>query len=232
MRIYIRHIILTLAVLTAGYSSAQIHEIGVTVGGTNYVGDVGKTNFIDPQDVGYGIIYRWNRSPRHAWRVNYNFLKISGDDTKADSALRQARGLNFDNAIHELSVGLEFNFLEFDLHNDWFTFTPYLYTGITGFQYEEKYINGFGNSVKTEDKTNLAIPLSFGAKALINKQFVISAEVGFRYTFTDNLDGSNPISNNYSAYRFGNQNTNDWYFFSGLSITYTFGSNPCYCEPQ
>src|SRR5690606_34345299 len=116
MRIYIRHIILTLAVLTAGYSSAQIHEIGVTVGGTNYVGDVGKTNFIDPQDVGYVIINLRYRSPRHAWRVNYNLLKISCDDTKADSALLQARALNFDHTIHKLSVGLEFNFLEFDLH--------------------------------------------------------------------------------------------------------------------
>ncbi len=232
MRIFIKHIITGIVALTATCASAQIHEIGVTVGATNYVGDVGKTTFIDPQDVGYGLVYRWNRSPRHSWRINYNFIKISGDDTQASSELRQMRGLNFDNSIHELSLGLEFNFLEFDLHNDWFTFTPYLYAGVTGLQYEEKHFNGYNKSVKTEDKTSFALPMSFGAKALINKKLVVSAEVGFRYTFTDNLDGSYPSSNNYAANRFGNTNTNDWYFFSGVSVTYTFGNNPCYCEPQ
>ena len=34
---------------------------------------------------------------------------------------------------------------------------------------------------------------------------------------------------NLSALRFGNLNNNDWYVFSGITLTYTFGEKPCYC---
>ena len=30
-------------------------------------------------------------------------------------------------------------------------------------------------------------------------------------------------------FSFGNINNNDWYMFSGITLTYTFGTNPCYC---
>ena len=30
--------------------------------------------------------------------------------------------------------------------------------------------------------------------------------------------------------RFGNFNNNDWYVFSGFTLTYTFGRKPCYCN--
>ena len=61
------------------------------------------------------------------------------------------------------------------------------------------------------------------------QNFVIGAEVGFRYTFTDNLDGSNPKNDNFETLRFGNLNSNDWYVFTGLTLTYTFGKNPRFC---
>jgi hypothetical protein len=68
-----------------------------------------------------------------------------------------------------------------------------------------------------------------GVKANIFENFVVGAEVGARYTFTDNLDGSNPENENFKNWRFGNLNSNDWYVFSGITLTYTFGQNPCFC---
>ena len=70
---------------------------------------------------------------------------------------------------------------------------------------------------------------SLGIKGRFFQNFVIGAEVGFRYTFTDNLDGSNPKNDNFETLRFGNLNSNDWYVFTGLTLTYTFGKNPCFC---
>jgi hypothetical protein len=54
-------------------------------------------------------------------------------------------------------------------------------------------------------------------------------EIGARYTFTDNLDGSNPKNKNFETLKFGNLNSKDWYVFSGVTLTYTFGKNPCFC---
>jgi hypothetical protein len=46
--------------------------------------------------------------------------------------------------------------------------------------------------------------------------------MGARYTLTDNLDGSKKKESLKSS-QFGNINNNDWYVFSGLTLTYTFG---------
>ena len=68
-----------------------------------------------------------------------------------------------------------------------------------------------------------------GLKTRLVRNIIIGVEVGARYTFSDNLDGSNPINENLEVYKFGNLNSNDWYVFSGFTLTYTFGKNPCFC---
>ena len=73
----------------------------------------------------------------------------------------------------------------------------------------------------------IAIPMTAGAKYRLNQFLVLGAEIGARYTFTDNLDASNPEGSNYEAFRFGNVFSDDWYVFSGLTLTYTFGRKPC-----
>ncbi len=215
-----------------GVTQAQIHEIGISTGASNFIGDVGSTKYVSPKDLGYGLVYRWNRSSRHSWRASYQQINLSGKDVNSDILLRKSRGLEFKNKVQELSLGIEFNFMEFDLHHQWFAFSPYIYTGISGIRYQEKYFNAYNRSIKTGDKLDFAIPFSVGIKTQIGRNFVISAESGFRYTFTDNLDGSNPSSELYSNRRFGNIKSNDWYVFSGISITYTFGNNPCYCASE
>ena len=56
--------------------------------------------------------------------------------------------------------------------------------------------------------------------------------MGARYTLTDNLDGSNPENEfaDIPTYKFGNISNNDWYIFTGLTISFTFGDLPCYCK--
>jgi hypothetical protein len=68
-----------------------------------------------------------------------------------------------------------------------------------------------------------------GFKMRFIKQLILGLEVGARYTFSDSIDGSVPDNDALEDFRFGNINNNDWYVFSGISLTYTFGKNPCYC---
>jgi hypothetical protein len=71
--------------------------------------------------------------------------------------------------------------------------------------------------------------MTIGIKSNILNHLVLGVEVGARYTMTDNLDGSNPKKENLAPLKFGNINSNDWYVFSGFTLTYTFGNKPCYC---
>ncbi|AUC74232.1 DUF6089 family protein [Olleya sp. Bg11-27] len=224
---------LTLVILTffgIQYSNAQINEFGLYLGGANFVGDVGATDYIAPNQLAIGAIYKWNRSPRHSYRVSLTFAELEGIDKNSDDPSRQLRGVEFNNQIIELSAGVEFTFFDFNLHEGGFVSTPYLSTGISATQHDNFYYNSLGE-VAANDDTNIAlgIPMIIGFKALVTSNIILALEVGARYTFSDNLDGSAPDAEELTQRRFGNLNNNDWYMFTGVTLTYTFGKNPCYC---
>ena len=104
-----------LAMLSSGFCFSQIHEIGVFVGGSNFIGDVGATNYISPNQPAFGLVYKWNRSPRHSFRFSAIYTDLEGIDTKSDDPRREQRGYSFNNDIVELSVGMEFTFFDFNL---------------------------------------------------------------------------------------------------------------------
>jgi len=210
-------------------AEAQINELGIFAGGANYIGDVGSTTYIAPKDLAVGLMYRWNRSPRHSWRASFTYGEISGKDADSDVSGRKQRGNKFKNTVKELSLGLEFNFFDFNLHEDGFKATPYIYSGLSYFLYDEKYMNN-QQARDYKNGSSIAIPMTVGIKAHIARHLVLGLETGARYTFTDNLDASNPGDSSYEAARFGNLESKDWYVFTGFTLTYTFTNKPCYCS--
>jgi hypothetical protein len=209
--------------------NAQINEIGVFLGGSNFVGDVGKTNYIAPNEPTFGILYKWNKSPRHSYRFSYTQSTISANDLDSEVPGRNLRGYRFENNIKEFSAGMEFNFFDFNLHEILKRkISPYVFTGISYFAYDELFVVN-GNTRKDYTESTLAIPMIVGIKTNILDHFVLGLEVGARYTFTDNLDGSLPKNENLAPLQFGNINSKDWYVFTGITLTYTFTEKPCYC---
>ncbi|MCX7546761.1 DUF6089 family protein [Xanthomarina sp. F1114] len=217
-------------IVTIQLSQSQTHEIGVFLGGSNFIGDVGATNYIAPNQLAVGGIYKWNRSARHSFRFSLMYSDLEMNDLKSDDPRRQERGYKINNDIVEASVGLEFTFFDFNLHDEKNKVTPYLYSGIS-VAYHDNYFFTPGGELRSEDTSSFAygIPMVFGVKAKFMDNFVLAAEIGARYTFSDEIDGSAPDFDNDSNLAFGNKNNNDWYVFTGLTLTYTFGRKPCYC---
>ncbi|MEN2401906.1 DUF6089 family protein [Flavobacterium sp. MC2016-06] len=210
--------------------NAQINEIGVFLGGSNYVGDVGSTTYIAPEKLAFGILYKWNKSPRHSYRFSYTQSTITANDLDSKETGRNRRGYRFDNNVKELSAGLEFNFFDFNLHDYHQKITPYVYSGLSFFIYDGLYrYDTSPNVIQSVNSNSFAIPIILGIKSNVTPNFVLGLEAGVRYSFTDNIDGSNPNTNNPNIMKFGNLNNNDWYVFSGITLTYTFGQKPCYC---
>lgn len=209
---------------------SQIYEIGVFVGGSNFIGDVGATNYISPNQTAFGGIFKWNRSPRHSFRASVIYSNIEGLDSKSDDPRRIERGYSFDNSIFEISAGMEFTFLDFNLHEGTKKATPYLYTGISMAHHDNFYFNARG-VYTSEDTTSWAygIPIVLGFKSNVLENFILGFEVGARYTFSDELDASVPDAEFRESFSFGNTNSNDWYVFTGFTVTFTFGEKPCYC---
>lgn len=207
---------------------SQIHEVGVFLGGSNFIGDIGPTNYINPNEPALGILYKWNKSPRHAYRISYTQTKLASNDLNSNEGSRNLRGYNFENNIKELSLGLEFNFFDFNLHELGNKTTPYIYSGMTYTRYSSLHFNS-GEQVDDSRKGTVGIPIILGIKTRLGRMFVLGLEAGARYTFADDIDGSRPANENLSQLSFGNINNNDWYVFSGVTLTYTFGEKPCYC---
>ena len=216
----------------AFFANAQTYEIGGMIGGANYIGDVGKTTYINPNSLAVGGIIKWNRSPRHSFRASILLAQIKGDDAKSDENRRNQRGYKFKNTIKEVSVGLEYTFWEFDVHSQRSISSPYLYTGLTAFAYNALHKTNNDKITSYGEAIGIAIPMVVGYKASVTRNIKIGVEIGARYTFTDNLDGSNPNKSNTDneSLKFGNTNNDDWYVFSGVTLTFAFGRKPCYCN--
>ncbi|WP_339657890.1 DUF6089 family protein [Flavobacterium frigidarium] len=242
-------LILSLFLSVSMYS--QINEIGVFVGGSNFVGDVGSTSYIAPNKLALGVLYKWNQTTRLAYRASLMYSKLSANDTESNDISRQLREDRFDTKLTEASVGIEFNFFDFDLYRAGRQFTPYIYTGISYASYEGDLIHNIPIGTRISgiptsgpmqiqenySNSSFAIPFNIGVKTTLNSRFILAVEAGARYTFTDDLDSSYPLTyvdmsvspvtvNNIA---FGNINNNDWYLFTGVTLTYTFGQKPCYC---
>jgi len=219
------------ALFISGLGFTQIYEIGGFLGGSNFIGDVGSSKFINPSKLALGGVFKWNRSPRHSYRASLIHTTLFAEDRLSDDPKRIQRDYYFKAKVLEASIGLEFNFFDFDLHSGTFLATPYIHTGISMAYHPNFYFN---NNKLVDEKTRsyaFGIPITLGFKATINESIIIAIEVGARYTFSDEMDGSEPDAEELKEIvRFGNFNNNDWYVFSGLTLTYTFGRKPCYCN--
>ena len=225
-------VVMVLIALCGNQTYSQNFEIGPFIGGANYIGDVGNTTYINPNTPVFGGLVKWNRSDRHSFRFSLLYAKLEADDAKSNEGRRLQRGYSFSNTLAEASLGLEFTFWEWDLHSNTYQSTPYLYSGIN-YYFAKHYM--LKNRAYTNPRANelqeagnnweFSIPLVMGYKQTLNNFMAGGIEIGARYTFTDNLDGSQPseVDGDYNLYDFGNRNTTDWYVFTGIYLTFNFG---------
>ncbi|WP_224488800.1 type IX secretion system protein PorG [Robertkochia flava] len=225
-----RTLLVAILLCTTGLVNAQTYELGAFLGGSNYIGDVGSDYFIRPNQPAFGGLGKWNLSSRYAYRLSVIYTELRGDDAESTNAARLERDLSFKNKALEVSLGMEFNFVEFDLHDFSKPFTPYIYGGVSVLMHEDLYYTATTNAEAVADgsRSTFAIPMALGAKGKVGQHWVLGAELGARYSFSNNLDGSNPSGNVNSAERFGNVYSNDWFVFTGVTLTYTFIRKPCY----
>ena len=200
----------------------------MVIGGSNYVGDIGKTNYINPNAFAGGLIYKWNLNPRIAFRGNLNYIPIAAKDSESENLVRKVRDLKFNNTISELALGIEYNFYEYDLSNPEKSSTPYILLQAAAINYKSTSSEIAVGSYNYSRKTTYSIPFGVGFKGALLGKLAYALETRFTYLLEDDLDYS---TKRIPSLNFGS-NTNDWYVFTGFSIVYTFGRPACYSEPK
>ncbi|WP_117881891.1 type IX secretion system protein PorG [Aureibaculum luteum] len=217
-----KRLLFNIFILITSISSAQLYEAGVFLGGSNYVGDIGSEFYIQPNRIALGGVAKFNYTPRITFRATGLYTRLSDNDNKAQSSVRQDRGLQFTNSILEAALGVEFSFFKYSLNKTGFTQTPYIIAQVGAVNYA--IIDDNGSNTRT---TSLVIPIGLGYKMKLMENVGIALETSFRYTFKDVIDGNNHAIDD-SRFTFGNPNSNDWYVFTGITIVYAFGRPGCY----
>ena len=60
--------------------TAQFHEIGIFLGGSNYIGDIGSHRYIDPNEFAYGVVYKWNVTDRYSLRSGLTLSNLNENE--------------------------------------------------------------------------------------------------------------------------------------------------------
>ncbi len=189
---------LLFALMQVSLASAQNWEYGVSIGASNYHGDLAYNIVPKESHLAAGIHMRYNMTPYWSYKPSIMRAKISGSDQNFDEY--KFRNLHFESDIWEFNNVLEFNFLPFGSRILSKDFSSYATLGITLFRHNPKA--EFNDemyslrNLRTEGQNGknqygllqLAIPFGGGVKYNINKNLVIGLEVAWRKTFTDYLD--------------------------------------------
>jgi opacity protein-like surface antigen len=126
---------------------AQRNELGVRLGMSNLVGDIGRTNYIlqKPLDLNKasdwgipfygGLLYRFNFNPHQTVRLDLGYNQIQFSDKAAKEEYRQNRNAFGKNNVYEASLMFEYNF--FPVNNEQNgMLSPYIFAGIGGIAFD------------------------------------------------------------------------------------------------
>ncbi|WP_026955043.1 DUF6089 family protein [Algoriphagus vanfongensis] len=222
-------------------SQAQKYEVGGGLGTTAYTGDILRK--IDLDHLGlHGTLFG-KRNFDNVWSLRVGITAgtlRATDSVKPYDAVVDSRDARFRGGILEASAVMEFNFLDFLRNDSEFFWSPYAFFGLG---YSHIFAKGNTFAYNVSERYNVGtvvIPFGAGVKYRLNDRWTLAAEAGVRATFTDYLDkidSSDPAIPRFPdstnpdqpwGINYGNPYDKDWYYFLGLTISYTLESVKCY----
>ena len=177
----------------------RVQEIGIFLGGSYYTGDLNPNgHFNSLTKPAAGVAHRFSFNDRFTLRNAIYFGTIAGDDARSASFSQQQRNLSFKSRIYEFHSVAEFNFLEYEIGDEKRMFTPFMFAGVSAYNFSPKALLGNQwvglQQLHTEAQskpyklTQIAIPFGAGIKTMLAERIGLVVEWGLRKTFTDYLD--------------------------------------------
>ncbi|WP_317207201.1 MULTISPECIES: type IX secretion system protein PorG [Chryseobacterium] len=196
------NLFLFIALISSFSVKGQRHEIGVQLGISNLVGDIGRTNYILQQPIlsnisDYGIpfyasvMYRMNFNPYQTVRINFGYSNVQFVDAYAKEPYRRNRQLWGTNSILELDAIFEYNFFPVnDEQKD--LISPYVFGGFGGIMANAPQL-AIVNDFNRDADGNALVPTSptdFQTKGVYTSvkkiTMAIPFGIGLKYKFNYN----------------------------------------------
>ena len=187
-------------------------DLGFFAGTSYYLGELNVyTPFYMPS-LAFGPILRYNFNPRHSVRGHFIYNNLRGFDENyrtfdpniADS------DREFAASFVDLGLNFEFNWWPYKTAFRKTKYSPYVTAGVAyNLNYDRRSVS------------HLNIPFGIGFKANLGKRLSGGVEHTVRKTFTDAIEGDDPMYRNIGREDkiplFGNS---DWTMFTGIFLTY------------
>lgn len=241
--------LLFLMVATVHQVEAQQYEVGFGLGGATYTGDI--IRHVDPSQIGIQGTLFGRRNFDNAWslRAGLSIARLNGADSISRiDPLAVSRDAYFAGTVFEAAAVMEFHFLDYLSHRSRTRYSPY---GFFGLGYS--IFSGEGQSYWLDPSagdytvSTPVIPFGLGVKYKLKDRLFLSMEMGFRATFIDYIDkvedrsqmvpkfvdshpvyGDDEVFTSPDYFNFGNRYDKDWYYFLGISLSYSFHQIKCF----
>ena len=212
----------------AQFDDPQTLEVGPHVGLSYYMGDLNPMLPFAQSQLEYGGVVRFNYNSRWTFRFDYSHATVKASDEEI--GWRPERGLNFTTLINDFSLVAEFNFLEYYTGNPKRNVSPYIFGGISVFQYTafanvgDELIDLSNYATEALDpnakwyekmfgKTSsigVSIPFGMGVKFSLSRHMAATVEWRMQKTFTDYLDDVSTVyPEQHAVYTFEDGSTYD-----------------------
>lgn len=182
---------------------AQRNEVGIRLGMSNLIGDIGKTNYIlqQPLDLNRaselgvpfygGLLYRFNFNPYQTVRLDVGYNQVQFSDKSAKEEYRRNRNSFGKNNIYEASLVFEYNFFPVNNEQKDGMISPYIFTGIGGLMYDapkatirhdfRRNADGVAQAPINEQDFVSTPVYSLGTKTSVNIPFGLGLKYKFNY---------------------------------------------------
>lgn len=216
-------------------------ELGLGLGGVNYKGEISPKYRFGNNGPAAMLFYRRDISNPVTLRASFLAGATGASDNYFKIPLNQFRQARMSGTLIELAGGLEYNFLDYyDLRRKQ-RWTPYFFVNVAGFVSSTKTESdvqavvgstsvasqvttaGQGGLTENRNVISISVPAGVGIKFALSYHWNLGAEIGARKIFTDLYDN---LGEEHSR-GLANPHDSDWYFYNGISLSYTFYKIRC-----
>ncbi len=193
-------------------SAQEKSDYGIFAGTSYYMGDLNPSVHYAMPSFAVGPIFRYNFNLHNSIRAHAFYHSLSGSDPNYEGYIPPGSAPDFNAKFVDLGLDFEFNWKPYRTANRKTVASPYVFAGL-GYGLK---VAGSG-SLGSQTRSHITMPFGLGYKVNLGRWLSAGFEASARKVFSDEVDGfTNPPLDDVIA-PFGN---NDWYFFTGVFVTY------------
>ena len=222
------------------FIQAQNSEMGISIGASNYMGDLNTGGRLKKIRPAVSALYRYTVNDYVMLRAGAAFGMVAAADSVSNNPFQKARNLSFRSNIFELSGQIDLHFKKFKIGSEKHYYTPYLTSGLAIFHFQPKAryndevynLREYGTEGQLSDFTGRkkyklfqpAILLDDVSTTYVNQALLADP---ISRGLSDRLGETGIESIGGADRQRGDSVSKDGYWFTTTGITYTIVSKRC-----